>query len=51
MELHLSADMPIHEIAAGLILVAHVCWLAALLAMLLIVAVIGRTMGAPVSYV
>lgn len=51
MELHLDTDMPVTEIAAGLILVAHLNWLAALLAMLMIVAVIGRTMGAPVQYV
>lgn len=51
MELVLDGDMPITEIAAGLMLVAHISWIGALLAMLLIVAVIGRTMGAPVSYV
>ena len=51
MELHLDADMPITEIAAGLMLVAALSWHAALIAMLVILAVIGRVMGNPVSYV
>lgn len=44
MELELNSDMGIIELGAGLVLVANLSWLAAFIALLLIVAQIERTM-------
>ncbi len=46
-ELTIREDMTVTEIAAGLILVAHLSWLAAAVVLIMAALVIGRIMGAP----
>jgi hypothetical protein len=43
MEFQLDSDMPITQMAAGLILVARLCWQAAFISMLLVIVYIART--------